>query len=342
MSRARMLARKLDTTTAPQGETHMTIATFNTVTANRAARRVIQHAMKGATATVETITPAIARAYLDQNHRNRRVRKFTVKLYAALMEKGAWMLGTDGIGFDAEGYLLNGQHRLLAVIESGVAQEFVVVRGLDPDVFRHLDNGARRNLADALHMMGYQHYDVLAPTAKRLAFYARAGKLNRAVADKGTSGAPGQPSWADLEDQFDLIDGYAPLLDHVAWAASRAKHARRFGVTATQVAMLLSLYQPWHPGIHDFLDRVFQFQARSDTDPARILAARLMDAHQGLSNTKMDSATAFGYMVMAANADKKGRSIKKLQWPTKDVYPQPLTHVATQIAEAASFDPRAA
>lgn len=50
----------------------------------------------------------------------------------AEMQDGKWKLNGKTICFDRTGRLLNGQHRLSAVVRSGVSLTTVVVRGLDP------------------------------------------------------------------------------------------------------------------------------------------------------------------------------------------------------------------
>lgn len=65
------------------------------------------------------ITPDIARKYLEHNDHNRPLRKFWVHELALRMKEGAFETRRDGLLIDECGNLLNGQHRLSAIIESG-------------------------------------------------------------------------------------------------------------------------------------------------------------------------------------------------------------------------------
>lgn len=65
------------------------------------------------------ITPEIARSYLNHNGHNRPIRKFWVRELALRMKEGSFETRRDGLLIDENGNLLNGQHRLSAVIESG-------------------------------------------------------------------------------------------------------------------------------------------------------------------------------------------------------------------------------
>lgn len=88
----------------------------------------------GLDVTVEVITPAEAKAYLDNNAKHRPIKEKKVAEYMAEMQDGKWRLNGKTICFDTTGRLLNGQHRLSAVMRSGVPLTTVVVRGLDPNL----------------------------------------------------------------------------------------------------------------------------------------------------------------------------------------------------------------
>lgn len=82
-------------------------------------------------AEFEKITPAKAKEYLEHNTDNyRSLSQKTVHVYAADMRNGCWQTNGEPIAFDENGTLLNGQHRLNAIIESGTSITMLVVRGV--------------------------------------------------------------------------------------------------------------------------------------------------------------------------------------------------------------------
>jgi len=98
------------------------------------------------------ITPTLAKQYLLQNKDNRKLRVHVIRKYASFMEKGEWILNDQSISFDVNGRLLNGQHRLNAVILSGITIKSFVTRNLPEDSFKYLDVGASRSNGD-IHKM---------------------------------------------------------------------------------------------------------------------------------------------------------------------------------------------
>lgn len=102
---------------------------------------------------VEIITPEIAQQYLLFNTSNRTLRKSLVSQYARDMSAGNWKLTHQGVAFNCDGTLLDGQHRLQAIIESGVAVRMVVARGIDTKSQLVMDDHAKRSAGDALTLV---------------------------------------------------------------------------------------------------------------------------------------------------------------------------------------------
>ena len=88
----------------------------------------------GLSVEVEVITPEQATAYLQNNTKHRKIKQKKVDEYIKEMQDGKWCLNGKVLIFDRNGRLLNGQHRLSAVAQSGVPLTILVVRGVDPSV----------------------------------------------------------------------------------------------------------------------------------------------------------------------------------------------------------------
>lgn len=101
---------------------------------------------------VETITPKQAQKYLQFNTNNRHLRKTLVSQYAKDMALGNWKLTHQGVAFNCDGTLLDGQHRLAAIVESGVTVQMLVARGVDSRNQLVMDDHAKRSAGDALSL----------------------------------------------------------------------------------------------------------------------------------------------------------------------------------------------
>ena len=86
----------------------------------------------GLSVEVEEITPNQAAKYLEHNAMHRKIQQKKVDEYAKKLKNEKWELNGKALIFDSNGRLLNGQHRLAAVVKSGVELVTLVVRGVDP------------------------------------------------------------------------------------------------------------------------------------------------------------------------------------------------------------------
>ncbi|WP_244176962.1 hypothetical protein [Streptomyces albus] len=98
------------------------------------------------------ITPEMADLWLEHcNPETNRILSDTVyERYAKAMARGEWRTTHQGIAFDKEGKLLDGQHRLMAIKISGVSVEMLVIPGCNSETFDVLDSGHRRQAAQLL------------------------------------------------------------------------------------------------------------------------------------------------------------------------------------------------
>lgn len=106
---------------------------------------------------VKTITPAKAKEMLKHNVMNRSVRDNTVTKYASAMKRDQWVMNGEAICFDNEGNLLDGQHRLLAVIKADKPIQFLIVRGIEKHAFSTYNQGKTRSASDVLGIAGYKY-----------------------------------------------------------------------------------------------------------------------------------------------------------------------------------------
>lgn len=103
------------------------------------------------TTRVEMITPEMAKAYISNVHPDqRRLRPNSVRAYAEIMKRGDWILVPDGIAFDTDGFLIQGNHRLNALIAANVTLPFNVTRNAPKMAYSVLDRGLIRSASDAL------------------------------------------------------------------------------------------------------------------------------------------------------------------------------------------------
>tara|TARA_R100001443_G_scaffold107715_1_gene117716 strand:+ start:5059 stop:5922 length:864 start_codon:yes stop_codon:yes gene_type:complete len=104
---------------------------------------------------VEQITPDFAERVLEtKNTKNRSFKPANLKRLISSIDNGEWTITNQGIAFDKEGNLLDGQHRLLAIIKTGKTLPIMVARNMNPKIFNCIDTGSARTAADGLFIKG--------------------------------------------------------------------------------------------------------------------------------------------------------------------------------------------
>lgn len=129
----------------------------------------------GVTAAIVRITPALAEEYLKHNQKNRPVSRSHLQHLVEVFKRGDMILNGETIIFAADGTLLNGQHRLLACVQSGISFDSIVIRGIDTEAFSTLDGGRTRKTSEVLGMSGEANCTNLASAVQGLLSFASFG-----------------------------------------------------------------------------------------------------------------------------------------------------------------------
>lgn len=140
-----------------------------------------------ATITIETVTPSIARQWLNTRFdKQRSMRQSHVSRLASAMKRGEWRLGSDAIVMIC-GQLANGQHRLQAVSESDRPCKFLVLRTDDGELYSVMDCGIGRTTGDVAHMIGASNGNLVAAVVRWKLLYERGAITATSRADNAVN-----------------------------------------------------------------------------------------------------------------------------------------------------------
>jgi hypothetical protein len=179
------------------------------------------------------ITPETAERWLTRNTTNRKIRPHHVGNLASDMEAGMWQITGESIKFDNAGNLIDGQHRLSAIVRSGQAVTMLVVSGLLPESQKVMDSGAKRSASDALKLANRSNTTVLA-SAARLAIAHESGMFKYPGANVPTVTHSQIITFVDLNpdlaDAVEMVNGWQVVGLSRSAAAAAALRLRRISV----------------------------------------------------------------------------------------------------------------
>lgn len=262
---------------------------------------------------VRTITPHLAAEMLGNSFRNRDLSKSRIKSYAAAMRRGEWVVG-DPLILDREGRLLEGRHRLHALIAASKAISFAVVQGVDAEeTFGKLGTGARWGAKD---WFGTREMEEPGNIAAALAYLY---KFRRGE-NPGSFSSSTQPS---IAQQMELLEIEPDIAKVPTWLPKKT----------------LSRILPRSRGI--FLGYLFACKDEtlakaffsdlatgerlSIKDPVYMLREKLVQGKN--PRQRLKAAEQMAYVIKAWNLVRKGKTAKILIYrsfgPAKEAFPQP-------------------
>jgi hypothetical protein len=143
-------------------------------TANRILPRKVAEEKGLPKAVWLQIDPERADEMLKQLDVNRKLVSNHVMFLAREMREGRWKVNGDTIRFSGK-RLLDGQHRLHAIIQSGITVWVLVVEEIEDDAFDTIDTGRSRGAGDILSVHGFGHQPFLLAAAARFIWYSDNG-----------------------------------------------------------------------------------------------------------------------------------------------------------------------
>ncbi len=126
-----------------------------------------------------TLTPKMAKEWLLSNTKNRPLRKATVTRYANEINKGNWVYNGESIKISSSNVIIDGQHRLHAVVLSGKSIDIELLTELSDDVFCTIDQGKTRTNSDNFALKEVENYTAVASAIN--AFYCLNIKTPKSV-----------------------------------------------------------------------------------------------------------------------------------------------------------------
>jgi|SRR5215203_701474 len=200
------------------------------------------------TVELKRVAPEDAEALLATNSHNRNLRPARVIQLANAMRRGEWEVNGQTLKIASDGTLIDGQHRLHAVVQSGIPIETLVMRNLPPEAQDTVDTGRKRRLADILKIEGYKDTHALAAAVNILHRYRNGLRI-----DYSQSGAPSPPQAMELIAQEPQI------------------------IESVKVARLLAKKVPGPIGVFAALHCVF---VQIDPDPAEEFFEKLKEGDE--------------------------------------------------------------
>lgn len=256
-------------------------------------------------ASVVLIDSTRAKAIIAKNTENQRTVKSTnLNKLISCMRGGRFVLNGESIVISNTGRLLNGQHRILAVIDTGVPIWTVLVEGIPDEYFATFDSGSIRMFSDALKISGDDHTHHLSTSVMRLCEYLHDAPMGEG---KGYSHAE---LWGVRADHPGLLDSVR--------ACSGGKLSQV--IATSRCAWLHYLVkQQYDEKCTVFFEKLADGTLLESDSPIWQLRNRLM-ADRAAAR-KLSTREVLALLIKAWNYHLAGKPLRVLRWSAGERFP---------------------
>lgn len=257
------------------------------------------------TSKIETITPDKAKGFLLNNKSNRPVSERNLRLLTNEMKRNNFHLTGESIKVAENGMLLDGQHRLLAIVATGKNIDMLVTRGLSNDAFKYIDTGKIRNAADVLGIEGIKNSAAIAAMSQFIIRFER-GVFSDSV--KITN--------ADVSNF--VGKHHKSLVESFGYGHNKENKL----IPATTLASFHFIFKKINEGqSDDFCWKVAKGENLTKESPIYLLRQKMLQDIR--SSKKMKRIEKIALIVKAWNAYRKKTPMKVLVWNSiKEPFPK--------------------
>jgi hypothetical protein len=254
---------------------------------------------------IEHITPIRADQLLVLNKRNRPLNQRYVNQLANDMRAGRWEANGESIKLNGS-ELLDGQHRLHAIKQSGVTVPVLVVSGIKKDAYTTIDTGRARTPSDALKMAGEKHTTRLGAALKIIDQID-----NGFVTSKHSKRTSHGELFSVLDRHPDLRKSTGLFLD-----------GKKLLPPAVIVAFHYKFAQKDPTQAYEFFDKLLSGEGLVRGNPIHTLREKLI--RNSSSHTKYSRDNIMIFTIMAWNAHRQGKQLLKIYVPSNPGLPSIL------------------
>lgn len=232
----------------------------------------------------------------------RKQRDGYIAKLADEMKAGRWRLSNDAV-MRICGKLGNGQHRLRAVVLSGKPQRFIVLETDDEELYKLVDCGLRRTIADSMQLTTYaQDIAAIAGWVVRhdkgtLSPSTHKGGKNRALVTRGLV-------MQYIEENLDVLQLQAAFCANLQ-AARKIAPASLTGA----VLHLASRKQSDARKAEEFIEKLYT--GESHNDAAYDMRERLI--RDKAARAKLPKSYIFGLLIKSIRSYLKGTRLGTLK-----------------------------
>ena len=267
------------------------------------------------------INPAKAQAFLDATTtKNRAVNKNAVETYIAVMKAGKWQANGEPIIIDDNGNVIDGQHRLHAIIRSNSTHDMLVVRGVDPSAFKTIDSGRKRRHYDLLSIANVSDPSMTSAAVAGIYSFEKTGTLST---QKSPAFSYLTHRGADYDPVAEAISRM-PLLNESVRVGRKWRKRVPSKVTPSLVSTMHYVFsKKSEDDANRFFDNIIEMNFGGDDDPVKRIHRSCTDKERSVI-VSANCRYAGAIFIKAWNHYRRGSTCGALGFKDNEAFPKPI------------------
>ncbi len=247
------------------------------------------------------ITPDEAKELLVRNTQNRKVNRSLVEFLKLQIKTGAFVYNGQSVTLAEDGTLIDGQHRLIACVETNISIDIEFISGVSSAAFGTIDTGRVRSIGDIFAINGVENSTSIAAICNMTMI--KMG-LNKKVKNTVTvKNSPDEVLEFFRENEAVITKYYSVL--------TSARRKQRLLTIAKVVAMALILDIEDNRGGLDYIRQILTGVAETESNVPILIREKLI--RDALSpRTSLDQPYIRNMIFNSFSLYKENREVKRL------------------------------
>jgi hypothetical protein len=264
------------------------------------------------------ISPGVATEMLTRNDENRPIDRGRVKHLRDAIQRGEWLVSHQGIAFAGswtDSRLLDGQHRLEAIRQSGQTVRLLVFENVPRETFSVMDTGRSRTASTVLAMQGEHDASLLGAAIRHI-------HLFKTMPDAEWKGQSSRLTNAQV---LTFLEANREEVTKACGVARLMSKERLIIPTAAAVGYYTTREASPGVGQESWIKGMTTGADLSPGDPRLALRNALISVGTGTSGRRRsDSRGQLGLYLKAWNAWVLQKSVKQLRFQRGEKMPEPV------------------
>lgn len=249
------------------------------------------------------LTPELAKRMLESNVNNRQLNQANLRFLKNEVVSNRWREISDPIQINEEDKLINGQHRLRAIVDLNISLPLRVETNVDSTIFSVIDTGNKRSGVDTLTIKHIENASVMATTIRYIKMMLTNGNSTTKVSN---------------QEMINFIEDNPNVIEAVKFGVSNYKKGNKVITAPLLSTFYFLLTKNYKNEAEEFLLKIALGNDIQPNCPSGAIRNRFITLKSD-KNKNVKGEKNMEYIAYAWNKFLNGEKVKSIKLPNERV-----------------------